>query len=137
MKKIAFFVYSTLLCFGFLLSGCDPMQYIVIENQTRQPALVTMVFHNAGGLYDLAPDSDADTLRIPLDTTATGNSVHYRFGIGTWRTAYALDSLAANIASIRIESNESVEIYREEAVKPFLKDRLRGAFKQLIHIRIE
>ncbi len=134
--------HSRINLFGFilvslvLLSSCDPIQSIYIENQTSKPASVLFTFNPGAQDYRFQEAEGADTYLVRLDSM--GASQEFYFAMGTWGISSSLDSLVAAVASVEIKSERSSESFvGPQQVRVFFTDRIPKKRKERIEIILD
>ncbi|MEZ4887236.1 MAG: hypothetical protein R3E32_21065 [Chitinophagales bacterium] len=134
-KKLGLFLMHLIVS---VLTSCDPMQSIVIENKTNENASIKFVFKKGSEYLKTDEFAISDTLRVNLDATENNRVKEYDFGIGTWRVESSFDSLVLMTKRIEISTSKSKQIIEgEEAIRAFFKKRIVGSQNERIEIELE
>ncbi|MCH8903463.1 MAG: hypothetical protein IIA45_06080 [Bacteroidetes bacterium] len=118
-----------------LLSSCDPLQTIELENKSQSTATIKFYF-NGSDDYQFEGFVTNDSLILNLQPN---EKKRFDFGIGTWQIRNSLDSLISKVEKVEILTDKSTETFiGERKIESFFKDHLiDDRYKARIIINIE
>lgn len=134
MKRI--FKIALTLIFFSLLSSCDPMSVLLVENRTGNDVEVDILLQDCKDSFIKELKWRRDFEKITLGTDEQNRTRTFMFGIGGW-TKSQLKSLNECTKSIKIrEMGKPIREIKGEELKRYLPQRRKNLMNNVIKIKI-